>query len=147
MLSLVQDRADERLQKWSEAALEQPHELSTEPTYTVSERKLLRLTAPPPPADGKRFHLFVSDHNHRALELLDEVRVAFGERSVRQRVQVRGGALCALRRRRPRAARRAMVLRRGVREGGATCAPRRRTRARDGRVTQAEGTSQSTGCG
>lgn len=45
-----------------------------ERTYTHEGRQLLQLIAPPAPANGKKFHLFVSEYNAGALELIDEVR-------------------------------------------------------------------------
>ena len=59
------------------------HKLIAEKTFTSGEKKLTKMEKPPNPLHGKKYHLFVSEHNVGAIELIDEVRAAFGEKSLR----------------------------------------------------------------
>ena len=74
---------DDILARASESRNGRGHAVSSEETYTNGERRLTKMEPPPAVSQNKRFHLFVSAHNAGALELVDEVRGAFGEGSIR----------------------------------------------------------------
>ena len=58
------------------------HPICSAKTFTNDEAKQKKTTVPPNPRLGKKFHLFVSDYNEGAIELINEVRVSLGESSV-----------------------------------------------------------------